>query len=148
WLAPSAGGSWTRRARSARRNIVQRISRDHISHVFDRRLEPVLRAAGGEVFQVETEDARNGLTRTPETTRPAYLKELRARGYHGNPGPGPVSAEGAERGDTLPVTTHAMECDALGFFGYWPFVYHLQDWFREPMTGLVEIRDSQVHYEL
>jgi hypothetical protein len=41
---------------------VPRINRDLISHVFDLHLESVLRV-GGQVFQVETEDPRNGLTR-------------------------------------------------------------------------------------
>jgi acetamidase/formamidase len=59
---------------------VQRIPRDRISYVFDRRLEPVLRVADGEVFQVETEDSRTGQTRTPETTRPEYVKALRGKG--------------------------------------------------------------------
>jgi hypothetical protein len=45
-----------------RRSIVPRINRDPISHVFDLHQESVLRG-GGEVFQVETEDSRNGLTR-------------------------------------------------------------------------------------
>ena len=39
-----------------------RINRDPISHVFDLHQESVLRG-GGEVFEVETEDSRNGLTR-------------------------------------------------------------------------------------
>jgi acetamidase/formamidase len=128
---------------------VQRISRDRISYVFDRRLEPVLRVAEGEVFQVETEDARTGLTRTPETTRSEYVKALRSKGnYYGNPVTGPIDVAGAELGDTLAVHIEAIECDTLGFYCYWPFVYHLQDWFSEPITELVEIRDGAVHSTL
>jgi amidase len=127
---------------------MQQARRDQISYTFDRRLEPVLRVTEGEVFQVETEDARTGLTRTPETTRPEYVKAMRSRGYCGNPVTGPIHVQGAEVGDTLAVDIHTMECDTLGYFGYWPFVYHLQDWFREPVTELVEIRDGLVHYEM
>jgi acetamidase/formamidase len=128
---------------------VQRISRDRISYVFDRRLEPVLRVADGEVFQVETEDARTGQTRTPETTRPEYVLALRSKGtYYGNPVTGPIHVAGAEPGDTLAVQIEAMECDTLGFYCYWPFVYHLQDWFSKPITELVEIRDGAVHSTL
>jgi amidase len=128
---------------------VQRIPRDRISYVFDRCLEPVLRVRDGEVFQVETEDARTGQTRTPETIGPEYVRGLRSKGpYYGNPVTGPIHVAEAEPGDTLAVHIDAMECDALGFFGYWPFVYHLQDWFDEPYTDLVEIRDGEVRHTL
>jgi amidase len=127
---------------------MQRIPRDRISYAFDRHLEPVLRVADGEVFQIETEDSRTGRTRTPETTRPAFLKAMRSKGYHGNPVTGPVHVAGAEAGDTLAVHLHEMECDTLGYFGYWPFLYHLSDWFSEPVTELVDIGDGQVRYTM
>lgn len=128
---------------------MQRITRDRISCAFDRRLEPVLRVAEGEVFQVETEDARSGKTRTPETIRPEYVKAIRSKGpYFGNPVTGPIHVAGAEAGDTLAVHIQAMECDTLGYFSYWPFVYHLDDWFKEPVTDLVEIRDGLVGYTM
>jgi len=131
------------------RLLMQTVTRDQISYVFDRRREPVLRVADGEVFQVETEDARTGKTRTPETIGPEYVKALRSQGpYYGNPVTGPIQIAGAEPGDTLAVTIHQIECDALGFCGYWPFVYHLQDWFDEPITELVEIRDGHVEFTL
>ncbi len=128
---------------------MKRVTRDRISCTFDRHLEPVLSVAPGEVFEVETEDSRSGLTRTSETTRPEYVKALRGRGvYYGNPVTGPINVEGAEPGDTLAVHIHAMECDTLGYFGYWPFLYHLSDWYTEPVTELVDIRDGQVRFTM
>src|SRR5262245_11482116 len=128
---------------------MQRVKRDRISYVFSRGLEPVLRVAAGEVFEVETEDSRTGQTRTPETTRPEYVNALRSKGpYYGNPVTGPIEIAGAEPGDTLAVHIHAMECDTLGYFGYWPFIYHLQDWFSEPVTELVDIREGVVSYTM
>jgi acetamidase/formamidase len=128
---------------------MQRVTRDKISYVFDRRLEPVLRVAAGEAFEVETEDARTGQTRTPETCRPEYVLWLRSKGpYYGNPVTGPIHVEGAEPGDTLAVEIRQIECDTQAFTGYWPFVYHLQDWFKEPVTELVEIREGIVRYML
>lgn len=128
---------------------MQQVTRDRISYVFDRRLEPALQVRSGEVFQVETEDACTGQTRTPETARPEYVKALRSPGpYYGNPVTGPIQVADAEPGDTLAVRIHEMACDVGGFFGYWPFVYHLQDWFQEPVTGLVEIRDGHVNHTL
>ncbi|MBM3459852.1 MAG: hypothetical protein FJX77_15130 [Armatimonadetes bacterium] len=127
---------------------MQRVTRDQISYVFDRRRDPVVRVQPGERFQVETEDSRTGRTRTPETTRPEYLRAMRARGYHGNPVTGPIWVEGAEPGDALAVSLHEMECDTLGYFGYWPFLYHLQDWLPDPVTGLVEIRNGLVSYTM
>jgi acetamidase/formamidase len=127
---------------------MQRVTRDRLSYVFDRRVAPVLRVASGETFVIETEDSRTGMTRTPETTTPAFLKAMRARGYHGNPVTGPIAIEEAEPGDTLAVHIQAMKCDSLGYTGYWPFLYHLDDWLTEPVTELVEIRDGQVIYNL
>lgn len=127
---------------------MQRILRDRISYAFDRHLEPVLSVNPDEVFQVETEDSRAGRTRTPESTRPEFLKAMRKKGYHGNPVTGPIHVAGAEPGDTLAVHIHAMECDTLGYFGYWPFLYHLSDWFTEPVTELVEIRDGHVSFTM
>jgi amidase len=128
---------------------MQRVTRDKISYVFDRRLEPVLHVAPGEIFEIETEDARTGQTRTPETCTAEYVKSLRSKGpYYGNPVTGPIHVAGAEPGDTLAVHIRKMECDTQGFAGYWPFVYHLQDWFQEPVTELVEIRDGEVRYTL
>lgn len=128
---------------------MKRIPRDRIGYAFDRHPSPVLHVQPGEVFEVETEDSRTGQTRTPETIRPEYVKSLRARGnYYGNPVTGPIFVEGAQPGDTLAVSILAQECDTLGYFGYWPFLYHLQDWFDEPVTQLVEIRDGEVLYTL
>jgi acetamidase/formamidase len=128
---------------------MQRVTRDRISYVFDRRLEPVLRVAAGEVFQVETEDSRTGQTRTPETTRPEYVKALRSKGtYYGNPVTGPIHVAGAEPGDALSVHIRDMECDTLGYFGYWPFLYHLDEWFKDPVTELVEITGGEVRYTM
>src|SRR4029077_17151295 len=75
---------------------MQRVTRDRLQYVFDRHPAPVLRVAPGEVFEVETEDARTGKTRTPQTTTAEYVKSLRSKGtYYGNPVTGPVWVEGA-----------------------------------------------------
>lgn len=123
---------------------MQRITRDKITVVFDRRLPPVAYVKPGEMFVVETEDSRSGRTRTPETTTPEFLIEMRRKGYYGNPVTGPIYVEGAEPGDTLAVHIHAQECDTLGYMGYWPWLFHLEDFFDKPSTVLVEIRDGKV----
>lgn len=123
---------------------MQRITRDKLTPVFDRRVLPVARVRPGEHFIVETEDSRGGLTRTPETTTPEYLLALRRRGYHGNPVTGPIYVEGARAGDTLAVRIHAQECDTVGYQGYWPWLFHLEDFFDQPRTVLREIRDGRV----
>lgn len=73
---------------------------------------------------------------------------MRSAGLPGNPVTGPIVVETAEPGDVLAVEIHNIECDDLGYFGYWPFVYHLADWFPEPVTDLVAIRDGHVDYTL
>jgi amidase len=121
-----------------------RITRDKTTVVFDRQLAPVARVQPGEVFAVETEDSRSGRTRTPETTTPEFLLAMRRAGYYGNPVTGPIYVAGAEPGDTLAVHIHAQECDTLGYMGYWPFLFHLEDFFDKPDTTLVDIRDGHV----
>ena len=123
---------------------MQRITRDKITVVFDHHLPPVARVQPGETFVVETEDSRSGRTRTPETTTPEFLLAMRRQGYYGNPVTGPIYVEGAQPGDTLAVHIHAQECDTLGYMGYWPFLFHLEDFFDQPDTTLVEIRDGHV----
>lgn len=128
---------------------MQRVTRDKYSYVFDRRLDAVLTVDPGEVFQVETEDSRTGQTRTPETVTAEYVLSLRKKGpYYGNPVTGPIHIRGAEPGDVLAVSIRSMECDTLGYFGYWPVLYHLQDWFDQPVTDLVDIRDGHVTYTM
>ena len=119
---------------------MQRITRDHLTPVFDRRVPPVARVRPGEVFWVETEDSRGGRTRVPEHTTPEYLLAMRKRGYYGNPVTGPIFVEGAEAGDTLAVRIIEQKCDTLGYMGYWPFLFHLEDFFDKPSTTLCEIR--------
>lgn len=123
---------------------MQRITRDKLTPVFDRRLPPVARVAQQEVFLVETEDSRGGRTRVPEHTTPEYLLAMRRKGYHGNPVTGPIYVEGAMPGDALAVHILEQACDSLGYMGYWPFLFHLEDYFPQPNTTLVEIRDGHV----
>jgi acetamidase/formamidase len=123
---------------------VQRISRDKLSVVFDRHIPPVAHVKPGETFIVETEDSRGARTRTPETTTPEFLTMMRRQGYYGNPVTGPIYVEGAQPGDTLAVRIHAQECDTLGYQGYWPWLFHLEDFFDKPSTVLREIRDGKV----
>lgn len=128
---------------------MQRLTRDRISYLFDRHRTPQLTVNDGEKFIVETEDSRSGQTRTPETITPEFVQSLRSsKPFYGNPVTGPVYVTGAEPGDTLAVAIHDIRCDTLGYFGYWPETYHLQDWLAEPVTQLVEIRDQNVLYDM
>jgi acetamidase/formamidase len=123
---------------------MQRIARDQLTIVYDRRVPPVARVRPGEVFIVETEDSRGGRTRTPQTTTPEYLRELRRRGYPSNPVTGPIWVEEAQPGETLAVHIYQQECDTLGYMGYWPWLFHLEDFFDQPATVLCDIRDGHV----
>lgn len=82
---------------------MQRIARDKLSVVFDRRIEPVATIEPGETVVVECEDARSGRTRTPETATTEYLLDMKKNGWYGNPVTGPISVTGARAGDTLAV---------------------------------------------
>jgi len=60
---------------------MQRIVRDRLTVVFDRRLASPATVRQGERFIVECEDARGGRTRTPETTTTEYLLEMQRVGW-------------------------------------------------------------------
>jgi amidase len=122
---------------------VQRITRDQLTPVFDRWTQPVARVQPHEIFLVETEDSRGGLTRVPEHTTPEYLLSIRERGYSGNPVTGPIFVDGAQPGDTLAVRIIEQTCDSIGYMGYWPSLFHLEDFFDQPSTVLCEIRDGK-----
>jgi amidase len=122
---------------------MRRITRDQLTPVFDRRTPPVARVQPHEVFLVETEDSRGGLTRIPEHTTAEYLLAIRKRGYHGNPVTGPIFVEGAQPGDTLAVHVMEQTCDTIGYMGYWAILFHLEDFFDQPSTVLCEIRDGK-----
>lgn len=113
---------------------------------FDRRTQPAAYVRSGEIFAVDTEDSRGGLTRTPETSSPQYLREIRKKGYVGNPVVGPVYVDTAEPGDTLAIHIHAQECDSQGYMGYWPWLFHLEDLFSEPSTVIRPIRDGYFYF--
>ncbi len=125
---------------------MQRISRESISAFFTAQCIPALSVESGETFLVETEDSRGGRTRRPEQCTPQSLREMRQKGYAGNPVTGPIQILGAELGDTLAVKIEAMSCDTQGYYGYWPFEQNLHDLISEPVTRLVEIRDDVVVY--
>jgi acetamidase/formamidase len=105
-----------------------------------------VRVQPGEVFVVETEDSRGGLTRSSETSTPEYLRAIRKKGYVGNPVVGPIYVERAAPGDTLAVRIHSQECDTQGYMGYWPWLFHLEDFFDEPSTVIRPIRDGKFYF--
>lgn len=126
---------------------MQRITRDRLTVVFDRHQPPVAHVQPGERFVVECEDARGGKTRTPDTITPAALREMRQRGWYGNPVTGPLYVAGAMPGDTLAVTIHRQSCDSIGWIPIWPFLFHFHDLFTDPQTFLVEVHDGFVHLD-
>jgi amidase len=125
---------------------MKRVARECVMASFDRRIPPAIHVQPGEKFAVETEDSRGGLTRTPETSSPGYLRMIRKRGYVGNPVVGPIYIEGAEPGDTLAIHIHEQSCDSQGYMGYWPWLFHLEDFFDEPCTVIRPIRDGKFFF--
>src|SRR2546421_7110063 len=58
---------------------MQRITRDQLTPVFDRRVPPVARVKPGEIFWVETEDSRGGRTRVRPPRSEEHTSELQSR---------------------------------------------------------------------
>jgi acetamidase/formamidase len=127
---------------------VQRIPLERFGYDPRTPAEPVLRVRSGETFVVETEDTRSGQVRTLDAIAPAALERFRRdrdAGKFKSPLTGPIAVEGAEPGDLLAVTIERIVPDTFGFTGTWPFLQ--PDWFAQPVTRFVEIRDGWVHYD-
>ena len=104
---------------------MQRITRERIGYLLDRRIPPVAVLRDGETVLVETEDSRTGRARLPEHTTQEWLAGLHRPGpYYSNPVTGPLFVEGAEPGDTLAVTIEEIVCDTQGYTGFWPESVH------------------------
>ncbi|MCC6943496.1 MAG: acetamidase/formamidase family protein [Thermomicrobiales bacterium] len=126
---------------------MKRIALEQFGYDLRKPADPVLIVDSGETFVVETEDTRSGAVRTQEQATAEGLKEFRRNrdaGKFGSPLTGPIFVNGAEPGDVLAVSIHQIIPDSTGFTGTWPFLQ--PDWFTEPVTKFVDIRDGWVHY--
>lgn len=87
-----------------------------LRYEIDHRLEPVLRVAQGESFELETEDASSGRIRSADTLpTPENRPELRHWPPLVNPVAGPVFVEGASPGDLLQVRVEDIDVAREGF---------------------------------
>ncbi|MBI4603865.1 MAG: acetamidase/formamidase family protein [Planctomycetes bacterium] len=96
---------------------MKRIPRSQaLRYEIDPRLEPVLRVAAGESFEVETEDASSGRIRSAATLpTPEYRPELLHSPPLVNPVAGPIFVEDARPGDLLAVKVEGIEVPPDGF---------------------------------
>jgi acetamidase/formamidase len=127
---------------------MRRLTLDQHGYDPRRPAEPLLTVRSGETIVVETEDTRSGQVRTPDQLTPAALWRYRAdrdAGRFKTPLTGPIAVEGAAPGDLLAVTIERIAPDSLGFTGTWPFLQ--PDWFTDPVTRFVEVRDGWVRYD-
>jgi amidase len=81
---------------------LRHLSVSRLIYEFDRRLEPLVRIASGESLIVDSEDAFSGQIRSDDDRR------NKSTVPYSNPVNGPIFVEGAEPGDTLDVTIHAI----------------------------------------
>jgi acetamidase/formamidase len=99
-----------------------------LRYELDPRLEPILRVAAGESFEVETEDASSGRIRSAATLpTPENRPELLRSPPLVNPVAGPIHVEGAKPGDLLAVTIEDIDVPADGFTWIRPGVGPLGD---------------------
>jgi acetamidase/formamidase len=105
--------------------------------------EPLITVKPGERFTMETEDALNGLIRTPDRLPIAeHLKVDSLAEFRGNPVGGAVYVEGSHRGDTLVVEVIDVVPDDIGVTCFFPGIGPLQDsaqWAecRGPFTQII-----------
>ena len=75
------------------------IKKDHLTHEYSRLIPPLLKIKEGELIIVQTEDAFNGLLKSPSDVE----KLVGPGALPPNPVTGPIYIEGAMPGDTLEI---------------------------------------------
>ena len=101
---------------------MQRIIREQArKYAFDWEDKPLLSVKRGESFAIETYDASTGYFKTPgDKANPAQRPGFDRSPAQANPIGGPVSLEGAERGDTLVVTIEDILVDDYSWIAIGP----------------------------
>lgn len=111
--------------------VVQRVGRDRVIHMMDKRNPPVARIKPGEIVVVECQDCFGGLIRTAEDDQATLDHELL------DPATGPIYVEGAEPGDVLAVRLLHIEIDDQGCAPLYPGEFgFLKD---DPIGGFTKI---------
>lgn len=101
---------------------MQRIPRDLArKYAFDWRDEPLLKVQPGESFEIETFDASTGYFRTEaDKAIPGLRPGFDRVPATANPIAGPISVEGAKRGDVLVVTIEDILVDDYSWIAVGP----------------------------
>jgi len=122
---------------------MQRLSLGPLGYEFDRHLEPRVRVQPGDSLTVESQDAFSGQIRTPEDRRD------KTRMPYSNPMNGPIFVEGAQSGDTLTVTIHAIRPTNGFCYTRTGDPRQLSEWLgadRPHGTRICAIRDGAIHW--
>jgi acetamidase/formamidase len=95
---------------------MQRICREQAyNYLFDSRQKPALEVLPGESFVVETEDAFSGkIHSVADVVEYPRLPSSKKTPPLGNPVAGPISVQGAQRGDVLAVHIERIVVDEIG----------------------------------
>jgi acetamidase/formamidase len=117
------------------------LTREQTHNRFSRAIEPVLRVPSGAVIEALTEEASDGQITAESTV--ADVEALDFDPIH--PLTGPVYVEGAQPGDVLAVTLHAVELGAYGWTAVVPGFGFLADEFPEPYLKTFTFEDGQTH---
>ena len=116
------------------------LSRDHIVYSLDRANPPALEIDPGDTVRLETFDARTGTIQSDND----LLDHAHPEGA--NPATGPISIRGAEPGDHLAVTIHAIDLAPEGFLAIKEDTGLLASRARRFATHMVGVEDGIVHY--
>lgn len=120
-----------------------RIPTGTLNYEFDRKLEPRARIASGTRLIVEAEDALSGQLRQPSDRRD------KSKVPFSNPVNGPIFVEGAEPGDALAVTIHAIRPLLPQCATYVASVGRLAEWLGSDCpysTRICPIRENVIHF--
>jgi acetamidase/formamidase len=105
------------------------LTQDQTHNKFSRSIPPVLRVPSGAVIQVHTEEAAD--RQLSMSSSASMLNMIDVDLIH--PLTGPVYVEGAEPGDVLAVTLHAIEVGEWGWAAIFPGFGFLHEDFRDPI---------------
>jgi amidase len=123
--------------------LVKKISKPRLlSHEYSRHIPPLIKIRDGECIIVETEDAFNGLLKSPKD-----IKKLIGPGaLPPNPVTGPIYIEGASPGDTLEISIIDISLGKTGGTCFARTDQSIDTWFDSNFARVYDIQNNVIKF--
>lgn len=121
-------------------NIISKT--DIASYEYNRKIPPIVKIKNGETIIVQTEDAFNGLLKSPEDVE----KLVSPGALPPNPLTGPIYVEGALPGDTLEISIEDISLGKTGGTCFARTDHSIDKWFDGNFARIYEIQNNRINF--